>query len=60
MNEKEFGLEQSLKELKELIPLSAQQTDEASCEAIVDEAESIYEKYFGSEELALALSLIHI
>ena len=58
MNEKEFGLEQSLKELKELIPLSAQQTDEASCEAIVDEAESIYEKYFGSEELALAYARI--
>ena len=58
MNEKEFGLEQSLKELKELNPLSAQQTDEASCEAIVDEAESIYEKYFGSEELALAYARI--
>ena len=58
MNEKEFGLEQSLKELKELIPLSAQQTDEASCEAIADEAESIYEKYFGSEELALAYAMI--
>ena len=58
MDEKEFGLEQSLKELKELIPLSAKQTDEASCEAIADKAESIYEKYFGSEEPALAYANI--
>ena len=54
MDEKEFGLEQGLKELKELISLSAQQLDEASCKAIADKAESVYEKYFGSEELSLA------
>ena len=58
MDEKDFGLEQSLKELKELIPLSAQQTDEVSCKAIADKAESVYEKYSGSEELSLAYAKI--
>ena len=58
MDEKDFGLEQGLKELKKLIPLSAQQLDEASCKAIADKAESVYEKYSGSEEPALAYAKI--
>ncbi len=57
MDEKEFGLEQSLKELKELIPLSVQQTDEVSWKAIVDKAGSIYENYSGSEKLALGYAI---
>ena len=57
MDQKEYDLEQNLKELKELkelISLSGQQPDEASCKAIVEKAESIYKKYSTSEEIALA------
>ena len=58
MDEKDFGLEQSLKELKELISLSAQQTDEVSRKAIVEKAESVYENYSGSEKLALGYAKV--
>ena len=58
MDEKDFGLEQSLKELKELISLSAQQTDEVSWKAIVEKAESVYENYSGSESLALGYAIV--
>ena len=58
MDQKEYDLEQSREELDKLVSLSANQTDEASCKSIADKAESVYEKYSGSEELSLAYAKI--
>ncbi|MCG7329631.1 DUF2971 domain-containing protein [Streptococcus cristatus] len=57
MDKKEYNLEQNLKELEELISLYGQQPDEASCKAIVEKAESIYENYSDSEKLALGYAI---
>ena len=58
MDQKEYDLGQSKAELNNLVDLLAEQTDEASCKAIVEKAESIYEKYSGSEEPALAYAMV--
>ena len=62
MDQKEYDLEQSKAELNNLVDLLAEQTDEVSCKAIVEKAESIYERYPESEDIALryAISLVHL
>ena len=58
MNEQKYNLDQSLAELNNLVDLLAGQTDEASCKAIVEKAESIYEKYASSVEITLVYAKV--